>query len=128
MRRFQLKGTFAEEPLRKLLNKAKAEISSADRDYCSRPGKATNTVEMACVDGGHMAAGREAGGIFTRERDDRSTQPEKDAHLPVILQTQVSISAEFALASLFNLPILTQLRRARSCVPEEENITSLFRY
>lgn len=55
-----------------------------------------------------MAAGREAGGIFTRERDDRSTRREKEAHLPVILQTQVSISAELASASLFNLPILTQ--------------------
>lgn len=60
-----------------------------------------------CVDGGRMAAGREAGGIFTR--DGRSTQREKEAHLPVILQTQVSISAEIALASLFHLPILTQL-------------------
>lgn len=114
MRRFQLKGSLAEKPLRKLLIKAKAEISSADRDYCSRPGNAANTVESACVDGGGVAAGREAGGIFTRERDDRSTRREKDAHLPVILRTQVSISAEFALASLFNLPILTQLD-VRTC-------------
>lgn len=43
---------------------------------------------------------------FLHENQKTNSQHE-DARLPVFLQTQVTVSAEFAVASLFNFPILT---------------------